>query len=128
MRQEPRAQRAGMAAPDARCAIRPAAMDAMGADAGAAPDVTPTRIDNAPRLAGTEGVKEQSKTDSQDCAAAFADGKALATMRARAAQAGCVLHELSGGGFLLCRWGLTKELPCLRAVGDLLRQIGGRHG
>jgi hypothetical protein len=87
-----------------------------------------TEQDNAPRLAGTEGVEDQSKAGNDDATAALADGKALATMRARAVQAGCVLHELSGGGYLLCRWGWTKELPCLRAVGDLLRRMGGQHG
>lgn len=56
------------------------------------------------------------------------NGKALATMKARAALCGCTLHELSGGGYLLCRWGMSRELPCLRAVGDLLRRIGGAHG
>ena len=41
--------------------------------------------------------------------------KALPTMQARAALSGCTLHELSGG------------LYSIRAVGDLLRQIGGRR-
>jgi len=53
-------------------------------------------------------------------------GKALATMKARAALCGCSLHEMADGGFLVGRWGYSKALPCLRAVGDLLRQIGGR--
>ncbi|WP_144290193.1 hypothetical protein [Ideonella sp. A 288] len=53
-------------------------------------------------------------------------GKALATMKARAALCGCTLHELSDGAFLVCRWNYSKAVPCLRAVGDLLRQIGGR--
>jgi hypothetical protein len=128
MQQQPRAQRAGMAAPDACSGLRLSGLDSMGAASGAAPRVAATAKDNAPRLAGTEGVKDQSETNTRDSAAAFTEGKALATMQARAAQAGCVLHELSGGGFLLCRWGMTKELPCLRAVGDLLRRLGGRHG
>jgi hypothetical protein len=54
------------------------------------------------------------------------DGKALATMTAQAARCGCALHELSDGGYLVCRWNYSKAVPCLRAVGDLLRQIGGR--
>lgn len=52
--------------------------------------------------------------------------KALATMQARAALCGCTLHELADGAFLVGRWNYSKALPCLRAVGDLLRQIGGR--
>ena len=52
-------------------------------------------------------------------------GKALATMKARAALCGCTLHELADG-YLVGRWNYSKAVPCLRAVGALLRQIGGR--
>jgi hypothetical protein len=55
------------------------------------------------------------------------DGKALATMTAQAARCGCALHELASGGYLLCRWGMARELPCLRAVGNMLRRIGGQQ-
>lgn len=59
----------------------------------------------------------------------FADddggSKALATMKARAALCGCTLIEMADGEFLLARWNY-RAVPCLRAVGDLLRQIGGR--
>ena len=55
-----------------------------------------------------------------------ADSKALATMKARAARCSCTLHELAHGGYLVGRWNYSKAVPCLRAVGDLLRQIGGR--
>ena len=51
-------------------------------------------------------------------------GKALATMKARAALCGCTLHELADG-YLVDKWNYSKAVPCLRAVGDLLRQIGG---
>lgn len=68
----------------------------------------------------------------QQTEAYFADDeasrKALATMRARAALAGCTLHALADGGYLICRWNLSAFAPCLRCVGDLLRRIGGRHG
>ena len=52
-------------------------------------------------------------------------GKALATMKARAELCGCTLHELADG-YLVGKWNYSKAVPCLRAVGDLLRQIGGR--
>jgi len=55
------------------------------------------------------------------------DGKALAAMKARAAMCGCTLHEMADGTFLLGQWSYTKAVPCLRAVGNLLRQIGGRR-
>ena len=48
--------------------------------------------------------------------------KALATMKARAALCGCTLHELSHGEFLVG----SRAVPCLRAVGNMLRQMGGR--
>ena len=51
----------------------------------------------------------------QHCANDGDASKALPTMQARAALSGCTLHELSGGAF------------SIRAVGDLLRQIGGRR-
>ncbi len=54
------------------------------------------------------------------------DSKALATMKAKAALCGCTLHELSNG-YLVCKWNYSKAVPCLRAAGDLLRQIGGRQ-
>lgn len=65
------------------------------------------------------------KNEQGDCAATDDDRKAVTTLTAQAARACCTLHELAGGDYLLCRWGMAKELPCLRAVGDLLRRIGG---
>lgn len=53
-------------------------------------------------------------------------GKALATMQERAAQCGCTLHELADGAYLVGGRGDSTTAPCLRAVGNLLRQIGGR--
>ena len=93
-------------------------------DGAAAPElVTPTsdRADGA--NVGRVGAGQGS--ESPDCAALDADRKAFTRMTAHAAQAGCALHELAGGGYLLCKWGMAKELPRLRAVGDLIRQIGG---
>ena len=51
--------------------------------------------------------------------------KALASMKAKAALCGCTLHQLSAG-YLVGKWNYSKAVPCLRAVGNLLRQIGGR--
>lgn len=62
----------------------------------------------------------------RDFACTDGRGKALATMKARAALAGCTLHELADGGYIVGRWNYSKAVPCLRAVGELLRQIGGR--
>lgn len=51
--------------------------------------------------------------------------KALATMQARAVLCGCTLHELADGAYLVGHWNYARAVPCLRAVGNLLRQIGG---
>lgn len=51
------------------------------------------------------------------------DAEALAATEAT--RAGCTLTRLSSGGYLLSRWGMSKELPDLRTVGALLRRIGG---
>ena len=61
-----------------------------------------------------------------DFASDDANGKALTTIKARAALCGCTLHEMADGTFLVARWNYSKALPCLRAVGDFLRLIGGR--
>jgi hypothetical protein len=73
------------------------------------------------------GARQNQKQTQQPHFANDDDaGKALATMKARAALAGCTLHELADGGYLVGRWNYSRAVPCLRAVGDLLRQIGGR--
>jgi hypothetical protein len=88
--------------------------------------VRPEReIDEALAGGTAQGFKEQETADNGDCADTSANRKALATMTAQAAACGCTLHELATGGYLLCRWGMSKELPCLRAVGEMLRRIGG---
>ena len=68
---------------------------------------------------------EQRAADSRYCAGDAGHGKALATMKARAALCGSTLHEMADGTYLLGRWNYSSAVPCLRAVGDLLRRIGG---
>lgn len=92
-----------------------------------APRATATQMDEAPGRPGTEGFRDQGKSDAHDSADFDPQCKSRATVAAEAARAGCTLHELAGGGFLLARWGLTRELPTLREVGDLLRRIGGKR-
>jgi hypothetical protein len=75
--------------------------------------------------AGGPALQGNHENELGNCAGSDGDRKAVITMMAHAAQAGCTLHELASGSYLLCRWGMAKELPCLRAVGALLRRIGG---
>jgi len=94
--------------------------------AGAAPaDLIESHKDEAPGVMA-EGFKEQGIANTTDCAQVDADRKHFAKLAAHAAMAGCTLHELSGGGFLLCRWGLAKELHDMRAVAALLGRMGVR--
>jgi hypothetical protein len=72
------------------------------------------------------GFNGEDKANTLDCAQTDAGRKPFAKLAAHAALAGCTLHELASGGFLLYRWGMAKELPDLRAVAALLAQIEGR--
>ena len=53
-----------------------------------------------------------------------AECKAFATLQARAALTGIQLHKLADGSFTVSRWGMYRELPTLREVGDMLRRMG----
>jgi len=94
----------------------------LGAAAAPPAGVTPTS-DNAPWQGRVEG---NEKTDDGDFASDDARGQALATMKARAALCGCSLHEMADGAFFVAGLKNRMAVPCLRAVGDMLRQIGGR--
>lgn len=73
---------------------------------------------------GTNPPKTHN-SEQTDYSTEAGNGKAFHTMQARAALCSCTLHELADG-YLISRWNYSKSVPCLRAVGDLLRQIGGR--
>jgi hypothetical protein len=105
--------------------------------------VTAAERDDAPTGANGRGAKGQSKADRHDCATGTApleclgtcadystaeatDEKEAARVRAIAALAGCGLYRLAGGGWLLTRWSLCRELPDLAAVGAVLRAMGVR--
>ncbi|MCK7494060.1 MAG: hypothetical protein MZW92_24625 [Comamonadaceae bacterium] len=53
-----------------------------------------------------------------------ADDAAFAQLQAQAAHAGAALHRLASGGYMVARWGLSRELLDLAAVGAFLRQMG----
>ena len=82
-----------------------------------------------PNDKGVSDCSANPLKDYQNRHAYFAEDagnrKALATMRARAALCGWTLHEMADGTYLLGRWNYSRAVPCLRAVGDLLRRIGG---
>lgn len=80
---------------------------------------------NEKGLAARDDQTPEDTTNTHILADLDAGRKAYVTMQATAATAGCALYELSTGKFLLTRWGLSRELPDLRAVGALLAQLGG---
>ena len=97
---------------------------ALGAAAAAPAVLTLAEQDEARELGSGAGFSGQGTADTRDCAQADADRKYFTTLAARAAMTGCTLHELACGGFLLCRWGMAKELPDLRAVAAMLGRMG----
>lgn len=78
-----------------------------------------------PRSRGAFAESQLTSTNAEIVIDLDGDRKPFATMTAQAARCGCTLHELSSGGYLLSRWGMSRELPSLRDVGDMLRLIGG---
>lgn len=119
----------GLAAPELASLVPPSGMAALGIAAAAHPGLIEPINDEAPRLAGAEGFRDQSNTDNTHCAGPTAADQPIGrffALAAHAAIAGYGLHELAGGGYLLCKWGMARELPDLRAVVALMRQIGIR--
>ena len=117
------AHRAGLAVPElAAASPRLAAMGASGASPAG---LSPPHKDEAPRLAGAEGFKDQDKADATIVAEPDGRRKAFLTLRARFAVAGVALHELADGTLLATRWNLCRPLPDAAAALRFLRQIGG---
>lgn len=54
------------------------------------------------------------------------DGKRFATLKAKAALMGIAIHQLADGGFLACRWNLSKDLPDADALSRWLFTMGVR--
>ena len=52
--------------------------------------------------------------------------KAFATLRAQLEMCGCGLHEMADRGYFVSHGNVSRQLPDLRAVRQMLVQIGGR--
>jgi len=97
----------------------------LGAAAASNAGVTAPHQDEARELVSSgAGFRGQNEIDSRDCAQTDAERKPFAQLAAHAALAGYTLHEIASGEFLLCRWGMAKELPDLHAVAALLGRMG----
>ena len=83
-----------------------------------------TESDKA-RGASAGQVGEQIKAGTSDCTEAGDECKSLATLKAQAARAGYLLHELADGGFIITRWAQsTRALPDLRSVRAVMSRMG----
>ena len=107
-----------LAAPSTRLAL-------VGASGAAPAGLSPPHKDEAPRLAGAEGFRDQSKVGTAIVADLDGPRKVFLTRRARFAMAGFALLELSDGSLLATRWNLCRPLPDATAALRFLRQIGG---
>lgn len=96
--------------------------------AGALAGLTADHKDEAPRLAGAEGFRDQGKADPDDCAHAGADGKRFATLQARLALRGFTLTRVDAAGcpvvYTVTRWNLARELATLDAVAAFADMVG----
>jgi hypothetical protein len=50
--------------------------------------------------------------------------KTVATLRAQFALRGHAVHELTEGGFLVCRWGMVRACRDLEALQAFARKMG----
>ncbi len=119
------ARRAEIAAPAGFDSV---GLASLGAAAGAATAVGPPPNEDAQGWRA-EGIRDQTESKQPDCATPpehDQDSGRFAMLAALAARSGIALHELAGG-YLLCRWDRCRELPDLRAVALLLRQMGLRQ-
>ena len=117
------AHRAGLAVPE--LAAPATCLAAVGASGAASAGLNPPHKDEAPRLAGAEGFRDQDKADTAIVADLDGPRKAFLTLRARFAMAGFALLGLSDGSLLATRWNLCRPLPDATAALRFLRQIGG---
>ena len=71
-------------------------------------------------------LTETTNTDALIVTDLDAGRKAFLTLQASAALAGCGLHELASGAYLLTRWGMAKECDLRAAAALLARMTGGQ--
>ncbi len=117
-----RALLAGLAALD-HAAVDPVSLAPPGAAGAVQPGMNPQP---EARKAGCNRPSADQTDFSADIVSDSAgEGKAEASMQARAALAGCGLFRLSEGEFLLTKWGMAKSCPDLRSVGALLNRLAG---
>lgn len=86
----------------------------------------------APQVRTPGGNRANADQNTINAADFTPDQKRLATLRARAALAGVVLHDIEGDFgktiYIVSRWALTRELDSLDAAEAWLKKVtGGRE-
>lgn len=76
----------------------------------------------APGAANARGFQESTNTPDS----ANACEKHKANLIAGFALRGYAVHEADDGGFLVCRWNLSRHCPDLAALGAFARMVGVR--
>ena len=113
----------------------PAGLASLGAPGAAAAGFSAPHKDEAHRLAGAAGYRDQGKTDNSDCAddpagdqPGATDCKRFATLRARLALAGwgLIRTDPSDGApiYFATRWNMPRELADLAAVKAFADRVG----
>lgn len=67
-----------------------------------------------------------TNSNAAEPAGEAAPEKRLSTLRAKAALHGIAVHQLADGGFIVCRWGMSKDVPDLDALARFLFTMGVR--
>ena len=68
----------------------------------------------------------QTQTQHADYSSDDGLGKAFDTLRAQLEMCGCGLHEMADRSYFVSHGNVSRQLPDLRAVREMLVQIGGR--
>lgn len=78
---------------------------------------------------GARDATEPTKADQNqhtDYSSDDGASKAFDTLRAQLQMCGCGLHEMADRGYFVSHGGVSRQLPDLRAVRQMLVRIGGR--
>ncbi len=76
-------------------------------------------------LAG--GLSADNQTDTPIVADDESVDKIKWTLVAKFALVGFAVHELAEGGFLVCKWNLSRHCPDLPALMAFARQVGAQR-
>jgi hypothetical protein len=73
---------------------------------------------------GGAGQSAKEPADTVIVGQTPADRKTVATLKAQFALRGHAVHEMAGGGFIICRWGLVRACRDLEALQAFARKMG----